>query len=124
VALATDMNRRLGDTLVERGLEESFRQMVAEGPEWLGVLIEAEGMLRHDPEFVRRMEAQSVESGRLVAWFEAGQRDGRFRDDVTAFELAVHATMLINGLALRVAGQDPVDVDVTLRLLHDALKPQ
>jgi AcrR family transcriptional regulator len=124
VALATDMNRRLGDTLIEHGLDETFRQMVDEGPEWLGVLIEVEGKLRHDPEFVRRMETQSVESGRLVDWFEERRQDGTFRDDVSALELAVHATMLINGLALRVAGQDPVDVDLTLRLLHDALKPQ
>jgi len=124
VELAWDTNRRLGDVLLERGLDEALRAMARESPEWLGVLIEAEGKLRHDPEFVRRMEARSPESSRIVEWFEARQEDGTLRADVEPLELARYATMLLNGLALRVAGQDPVDVDVTIRLLNDALRPR
>ena len=124
VELAWDTNRRLGDVLVERGLDEALRAMKRESPDWLGVLIEAESKLRHDPEFVRRMEARSGESGRIVEWFEARQADGAIRGDVSPVELARYATMLLNGLALRVAGQDPVDVEATILLLNDALRPR
>ena len=59
-----------------------------------------------------------------MTWFEERQADGTVRDDMPALELARFATSLINGLALRVAGQDPFDVDATLRLLNDALAPR
>lgn len=124
VELAFDTNRRLGDILVERGLEATIRAVAEESPDWLGVLIEVEGKLRHDPEFVRRMEVRTTQGGRFVTWFEERQEDGTVRDDVPALELARFATSLINGLALRVAGQDPFDVDATLRLLNDALAPR
>jgi hypothetical protein len=32
--------------------------------------------------------------------------------------------MLLNGLALRIAGGDETDVDSLLRLMHDALAPR
>lgn len=123
VELVFDTSRRLGDALVERGLEATVRAVAGESPEWIAVLIEAESKLRHDPEFVRRMEGGS-DAGRFTAWFEERQADGSVRDDVPALELARFAASLINGLALRVAGQDPFDVDATLRLLNDAIAPR
>jgi AcrR family transcriptional regulator len=123
VQCAWDMNRRFGDILVERGLDETVRAIANESPEWLGVLIEVEGKLRHDPEFVRRMEAHQGESSRVLDWFEERQSDGHLRADVAAVELARFATTLINGIALRVAGKDPFDVEAMLRLLNDALRP-
>ena len=124
VECARDMNRRFGDILLDRGLEATVRAIAEESPEWLGVLLEAEGKLRHDPEFVRRMQADTEVGSRAIAWFADRQSDGSYRDDVPALELARFATTLINGLALRVAGQDPFDVDMTLRLLNDALAPR
>ena len=124
VELAWEMNVRLGDILVERGLDAALRELAHESPEWLGVLIEAETKLRHDPEFVRRMDEKLTEGGRIAAWFEERQADGTLRGDVPAVELGRFATMVINGLALRIAGQDPFDVDATLRLLNDALAPR
>jgi TetR/AcrR family transcriptional regulator, transcriptional repressor of aconitase len=123
VALAYDTNRRIGDVLADRGLEATIRAVAEESPDWLGVLIEVEGKLRHDPEFVRRMEVRS-DAGRFTEWFERRQKEGAVREDVPALELARFAASLINGLALRVAGQDPFDVDTTLRLLNDALAPR
>ena len=34
VALALDMNTRFGDILLESGLDEAFRALTAENPEW------------------------------------------------------------------------------------------
>jgi hypothetical protein len=39
-------------------------------------------------------------------------------------ELGRFVTSLLNGLALRVAGGDPFEIDVMLRLLNDAIKPR
>ena len=38
---------------------EAFRALAAESPEWLAVLIETEGRMRHDEDFVRRFEAKA-----------------------------------------------------------------
>jgi TetR/AcrR family transcriptional regulator, transcriptional repressor of aconitase len=122
IELAMDTNRRLGDVLLAQGLDAAVRQIANESPDWLGVLLEAEGKLRHDPAFVRRFEAKAESAGgRILAWFEERQTAGDLRDDVPAAELARFATMVMNGLALRVAGQDPFDVESTLQLLRDAV---
>jgi TetR/AcrR family transcriptional regulator, transcriptional repressor of aconitase len=125
VECASDMNRRFGDLLLAEGLDAAVRALAAESPEWLGVLIEAEGKLRHDPEFVQKMEARATDgSGRVLEWYTARQAEGTLRDDVPPVELARFSASLINGLALRVAGHEPIDVDTTLRLLNDALAPR
>jgi hypothetical protein len=88
-------------------------------------VLETQGRLRHDEEFQRRMEEESAgDQQRVIDWLEARQRDGALRDDVSALDLGRFATMVINGLALRVAGGDPTDVDSLLRLLHDAVSPR
>ena len=124
VELAWDTNRRLGDILLERGLDDAVRAIAAESPDWLGVLIEAQTKLRHDLEFVRKLESREAESSRLLAWFEDRQAAGAVRADIPSVELARYATAVINGLALRVAAQDPFDVEAVVRLLGDALAPR
>ena len=122
VELAMEMNTRFGDILVESGLDEAFRALTAENPEWLAVLIETESRMRHDEDFVRRLEAKSADaSPRIVEWFEQQQAEGKLRDDVSWIELGRFTTSLLNGLALRVAGGDPFDIDAMLRLLDDAI---
>jgi len=70
VALAWDLNTRLGDILLERGLADAVRALTEESPEWLGVLIEAQTRLRHDPEFVQKLDAREAESSdRIRGWF-------------------------------------------------------
>ena len=125
VALAADVNRRYGELIVAGGLEPAIRAMAAEDPEWLGVLLEAQAQLRHDPELLERLEAAyEAEPHRLAEWFAARQADGTFRDDVDSMELGRFATIVINGLVLRIVGGDPTDVDAVVRLLDDALAPR
>jgi len=125
VELAMEMNTRFGDILLEGGLDEAFRALTAENPEWLAVLIETESRMRHDEDFVRRFETRAADtSPRLQEWFEQQQAEGKLRDDVSWKELGRFTTSLLNGLALRVAGGDPFDIEAMLRLLDDAIRPQ
>lgn len=122
VELAMEMSTRFADLLDEGGLDEAFRAVTAENPEWLAVLIETESRLRHDEDFVRRFESRAADVGpRIGEWFERQQVEGKLRDDVSWNELGRFATSLLNGLALRVVGGEPFDIEAMLRLLHDAL---
>ena len=122
VELAMETSNRFGDILFESGLDAAFRALTAENPEWLAVLIETESRMRHDADFVRRFEARAAgASPRLAAWFEQRQADGTLREDVSWEEIGRFTTSLLNGLALRVAGGDPFDIEAILRLLNDAI---
>jgi TetR/AcrR family transcriptional regulator, transcriptional repressor of aconitase len=122
VELAMEMNTRFVDILLEQGIDEAFRALSKESPEWLAVLIETESRMRHDEDFVRRLEAKSADaSPRIQEWFEQQQAEGKLRGDVAWIELGRFTTSLLNGLALRVAGGDPFDVEAMLRLLDDAI---
>ncbi len=123
VQLALAENRRYIDLMIERGFDEAMRSMANENPEWLGMLLEIEGRLRHDPEFVQKMEAALDESERLRTWLGAAQQRGEFRQDVDVLHLGRFASIVLNGLALRVAVGDEVDVEELIRLLHDAIGP-
>jgi AcrR family transcriptional regulator len=125
VELAMEMNTRFGDILVESGLDEAFRALTAENPEWLAVLIETESRMRHDEDFVRRLEAKAADaSPRIVEWFQREQAEGRLRDDITWVELGRFTTALLNGLALRIAGGDAFEIEAMLQLLNDAIRPR
>jgi AcrR family transcriptional regulator len=124
-AIAIEDSRRYIDLLVDRGLDEAVRAMAGESREWLGVVLETQARLRHDEEFQRRMAEESAgDQQRVIDWFDAGRRDGTLRDDVSALDLGRFATMMINGLALRVAGGDETDIDSLLRLVRDAVSPR
>src|SRR5436309_7181707 len=125
VELAMEMNTRFGDIVVESGLDDAFRALTAERPEWLAVLIETESRMRHDEDFVRRLEAKAADvSPRIRDWFRQQQEEGNFRGDIAWEELGRFITSVLNGLALRVAGGDPFDVEIQLRLLNDAIAPR
>jgi AcrR family transcriptional regulator len=125
VELAMEMNTRFGDLLLEDGLHAAFRALAAESPEWLAVLIETESRLRHDEDFVRRFEAKAADtSPRIQEWFQRQQEEGKLREDVPWIELGRFTTALLNGLALRIAGGDPFDIEAMLRLLDDAIAPR
>jgi AcrR family transcriptional regulator len=125
IELAMEMSTRFGDILVESGLDEAFRALTAENPEWIAVLIETESRMRHDEDFVRRFDAKAADAGpRIRDWFQQQQAAGAMRDDVAWEELGRFTTAVLNGLALRLAGGDPFDIDAMLQLLHDALAPR
>jgi AcrR family transcriptional regulator len=124
VELAMEMNTRFGDILLAEGLDAAFRALTAENPEWLAVLIETESRMRHDEDFVRRFEAKSADAGpRIRDWFHDQQAAGNLRDDVSSDEIGRFTTSLLNGLALRIAGGDPFEIEAMLRLLGDAIAP-
>jgi TetR/AcrR family transcriptional regulator, transcriptional repressor of aconitase len=125
VELAMEMNTRFGDILLESGLDAAFRALTQESPEWLAVLIETESRGRHDEDFVRRLEARATgTSPRIQNWFTDEQEAGRLRSDIPAQEIGRYVTSLLNGLALRVAGGDPFDIEAMLVLLNAAVRPQ
>jgi AcrR family transcriptional regulator len=122
VELAMETSTRFGDILLEQGLEEAFRALTAENPEWIAVLIETESRMRHDEDFVRRFEAKAADaSPRIRDWFRDQQAAGKLRDDIPSEELGRFTTSLLNGLALRIAGGDPFDIEAMLQLLGDAI---
>jgi TetR/AcrR family transcriptional regulator, transcriptional repressor of aconitase len=122
--VATQIGVRLTGLVSTEGLDAAIREMAAEDPAWLGVLIETESRLRHDADFVRHMEAALERAPRITPWIAERQQEGSLRADVTATQLAQFVSMLLNGLALRIAGGDETDVDSLLRLMHDALAPR
>ena len=125
VELAMEMNSRFADVLGESGLDAALRALAGEDPEWLAVLIETEGRMRHDEDFARRLEKRAASAGpRIQSWFEAEQEAGRLRADLSWLEIGRFTTALLNGLALRVAGGDPFDIETMLVLLNAAIRPQ
>ena len=124
IAVSVEVNSRFQRVFAEQGLEAAVRAMAAEDPTWLGVLIETQSKLRHDAEFVRRLEAAYDEMPRISTWLAERQAAGAYRDDVSAAELAQFVGMVLNGLALRVASEEETAVEPLLRLLDDALAPR
>lgn len=124
-AVAADVNRRYIELMATQGLAETLREIANEDPELLAVLIETEFRLRRDEDFVRRLETRWEEQRPALAeWFRDQAESGAFRTDIDWIHLLRFATMVINGLALRVAGGDETDVETVMRLLEDALGPQ
>lgn len=121
VQLSIEENRRYVDLIVERGLDEAFRAMAAADPEWLGMLLEIQSHLRHDPEFVRKLDEAAEDRDRLVNWLREAQARGELRQDVDFLHIGRFASIVLNGLALRVVGGDETDVEPLIRLLHDAI---
>ena len=124
IALSVHVNTRFVELLVGGGLDEAIRAIAHEDPEFIGVLLEVQGRLRHDEEFQARMNEPTADRERLVEWFAARQADGTFRADVDLMHIGRFATMIVNGIILRIAGGEPFDVEVTIGLLNDALKPR
>jgi TetR/AcrR family transcriptional regulator, transcriptional repressor of aconitase len=124
VQLSIEENRRYVDLIVERGLDEAFRAMANADPEWLGMLLEIQSHLRHDPEFVRQLEEAAGDRDRLVNWLREAQARGELRQDVDFLHTGRFASIVLNGLALRVIGGDETDVEPLLQLLHDAIGPR
>jgi AcrR family transcriptional regulator len=128
VELAYLDNLRYVGVLTEEGVEAVLRAIAAADRDWLNVVIETEVRLRHDPELQRRMagmeqRAQEEQHGALLASFERAQAEGRLRKDFALSDVVDFTTILINGLALRVAGGDPMSIDSFVRLVNDALRP-
>lgn len=125
VEVAAEVNRRYIGLITTGGVAEALRAIAQEDPEFIAVLAETEVRLRRDEDFTARMEAASQELlPTLEAWFEEQRESGAFRSDIEWLDLARFATIVLNGLALRIGGGDETDVETVVRLLDDALRPQ
>ena len=127
VAVAGDVNRQVFRVIQESGVAGALREIANTDPEFLAVLLETESRLRHDEDFVRRIEALSAElRPELLKWWEEQHESGALRTDIPWPQLARFASLVTNGLALRVAGgdTDDMDIEVVVRLLEDALGPR
>ena len=125
VQLSIAENRRYIDLIVERGFDEAVRSMASDDPEWLGMLLEIQMQLRHDPEFVRKLDEAADDRDQLVNWLRDAQARGEFRQDVDILHIGRFASSIVlNGIALRVVGGDETDVEPLIRLLHDAVGPR
>jgi TetR/AcrR family transcriptional regulator, transcriptional repressor of aconitase len=123
VALASSDNLGYQALLAEEGLDAVLRAIAGANPEWLSVLIETEVKLLHDPAFVERIAATPEQREQLLDAFRRRQAEGLFRADIPAEDLARFATIVINGLALRVAGGETTSVEAVLTLVNDAFRP-
>ena len=124
-AVAADVNRRYVEVMTTGGLGEALRALARESPELITVLFETEARLYRDEEFMQRLEDTSQELlPRLEAWFQEQRESGAIRTDIDWRNLARFATIVTNGLALRVASGDETDVETVVQLLEDAVRPQ
>ncbi len=128
VELAFVDNLRYVGMLTEHGVEAVLRAIAAADRDWLNVLIETEVRLWHDPELQQRMskveQRAQEQREQLLASFERAQAEGRLRTDLDLADIVDFSTILINGLAVRVAGGDPMSIDAFVRLVNDALLPR
>jgi AcrR family transcriptional regulator len=123
VELALADNARYLRLLEEEGVEAVLRAIANADRDWLRVLVETEVRLLHDPEFERRMASAEEQQQALLAGFVRAQAEGRLRADVELLHLVDFAGIMANGLALRIASGDPVDIDSFVGLAGDALGP-
>lgn len=125
VAVAVEVNRHFIELIGSGGLAEGLRGIASEDPEFLAVLIETHSRMRHDEDFVRSMTEASEELlPPLQTWFREAQETGVLRADVEWTHLGRFATLVTNGLAMRVAGGDETDVETVIQLLESAIGPQ
>ncbi len=124
LALGLDANRRYVEAVTAGGFAEAIREMAGESPELIAVALELEIRLRENEGFRRRIEAGTAEQReRLEAWFERQRNSGEVRKDMEWDDLVRFAGIVVNGLALRVAGGYETNVETVVRLLDDAIRP-
>ena len=121
--LVAEDSERMSLLWASDGLEAVVREVIELDPEWLGVYLELIRRVRTDAGFKRRIEKrqeQVVPVNRALAL--AAQRSGEFRDDIDATDLGRFVNLVLNGLALqRASGDEPVSVELVVRLLTDAI---
>lgn len=124
LSLGVDANRRYVDAITAGGFAEAIHEIARESPELIAVALELEIRLRENEDFRRRIEAGTAEQrDRLEAWFAQQRASGGVRKDIEWDDLVRFLGIVVNGLALRVAGGYETDVDTVVRLLDDAFRP-
>ncbi len=126
IELAVRDNARMSEVWISDGLAAVVRAVVELDPAWLSVYLELFRRVRNDPAFRVRIEEQQKEVAPANrARIEEAQRNGEFRDDITAKELGTFVNLVLNGLALQRAGDDELpSTELVLSLLDDAIGPR
>ncbi len=124
MALGVDANRRYVEAITTGGFAEAIHAITNESPELIVVLQELEMRLIQDEDFRLRIAASTAEQrDRLEAWFQEQRASGGMRTDIEWDDLVRFAGIVVNGLALRIAGGYETNVDTVVRLLDDAPRP-
>jgi AcrR family transcriptional regulator len=126
IDLAVRDNARMSEVWISDGLAAVVRAVVELDPAWLSVYLELFRRVRNDPAFRARIEERLKEVAPANrARIEEAQRNGEFRDDITAKELGTFVNLVLNGLALQRAGDDELpSTELVLSLLDDAIGPR
>ena len=126
IELAVRDNARMSEVWISDGLAAVVRAVVELDPAWLSVYLELFRRVRNDPAFRARIEERQNEVAPANrARIEEAQRNGEFRDDITAKELGTFVNLVLNGLALQRAGDDELpSTELVLSLLDDAIGPR
>lgn len=125
LALVRRDRHRFYDVLESEGLDGLLRLLTEESPEWLGVYFELAHRIRTRPELLEDIqEAAPEEAERALSLFEAWQRDGRVRDDISLETVIQFMSVLANGLALGTSLGLQFDVEPFLELVHTGIDPR
>lgn len=124
--LAWRDNERLVRLWIEKGWEETLREIVREDPDWIGVYMEMSRKERTDPEFRARHASRSREElgPRLVEHVNRAQERGELRADLAPEKLAGFVSLVANGIAAQTGSGEPIrDVDTLVELVRAAIEP-
>jgi AcrR family transcriptional regulator len=125
LALAERDNARGAEIWLEHGFAALVEHLVEQEPEWLGVYLEHARRLRTDPRLRERWENRNPDlERRLKARIEELQASGEFRKDLTADQIGNFLGVVLDGVAVRASFGMGEDVQLLLRLVHDAMAPR
>jgi AcrR family transcriptional regulator len=123
IELAVRDNERISELWVQQGLEAVIREIREADPNWLAVHLELVRRVRTDKDFrTRLMERYEEITPANRARLEEGQRSGELRDDVKPRELGRFVNLVLNGLVLQHAMNEPLPpTKLIVSLLDDAI---
>jgi AcrR family transcriptional regulator len=124
VALAEEDQHRVIELWIAEGYDAVVRH-IGEGPEWIGVYLEAARMLRTDPQLRERWRAFNPEHlERLEHHLNGLRESGALRSDLPLESVARFLGVVMDGLAAQQGAGFDVDVPGTLELVHAAVGPK
>ena len=124
-ALATAQQAEALEIWQEQGFEGLLRVIAEENPDWLGVYLEHARHLRTDPELRKRWKNRTPDEEQTARnHLTALQARGEIRDDVSPDAIGLFLGLMVDGVALQTSAGFPVDVDLVLGLIRDALAPR
>ena len=105
VALAIEENRRYISLIVEQGFDDALRSMASESPGGSGCCSRSRAVSATTPSSSRRWRGRATTASASQRGFRTRRPGGKLRPDVEPIHLGRFASMVLNGLALRIAGQ-------------------